>query len=294
MKIGIAGIGKMGAAIAQRLLSTGHSLSVWNRTPQKTRALAGAGAAVTATPAELAARSDTIITILTNAAAIDATYHGSDGLLAADVAGKLFVEMSTVRPATVTALGAQVRTKGAALVECPVGGSVGAAREGKLFGLVGGEARDVGRARPFLEHICRRVEHVGELGAGASMKLAINLPLLVYWQALGEALTLCQPVGLDPARLLDIFADTSGAPGMLRSRTPSIVAALEGRSPEPVSFDIDSVRKDLRTMLEEAQSLGATLPVVSRALECFDQASRRGFGSKDCALLPVAWAQPKI
>ncbi len=293
MRIGIAGIGKMGAAIAERLSSTGHSLTVWNRTPQKTRALAGAGAAVAGTPAELAASSDTIITILTNAAAIDATYHGKDGLLADDVAGKLFVEMSTVRPATEKALGAKVRNKGAALIECPVGGSVGAAREGKLFGLVGGEARDVARARPLLDHICRRVEHVGELGAGASMKLAINLPLLVYWQAFGEALTLCKPLGLDPARLLDIFADTSGAPSMLRSRAPSLAAALQGKDPQPVSFDIDSVRKDLQTMIDEAQSLGVTLPVVSRALECFDQASRRGLGSKDCALLPVAWAQSK-
>ena len=234
MNIGIAGIGRMGAAIAERLSSTGHTIIVWNRTPQKTHALAAAGAAVAATPAELAARSDAIVTILTNAAALDATYAGSNGLLAGDVAGKLFIEMSTVRPASQKALGAKVLSKGAALVECPVGGSVGAAREGKLFGLVGGDARDVARARPLLDQMCRRVEHVGELGAGASMKLAINLPLLVYWQALGEALSLCRPLGLEPARLLDIFADTSGAPSMLKSRTPSLVAALQGKDPQPV------------------------------------------------------------
>ena len=293
MKIGIAGTGKMGAAIARRLLGLGHTVSVWNRTREKAQALAGDGAAVATTPAELAAAADTVITIVTNAAAIDAAYHDPDGLLARDVTGKLFIEMSTVRPAVQRSLGTRVSAKQAALIECPVGGSVGAARDGKLFGLVGGDARDVARARPLLEQICRRVEHVGALGAGASMKLAINLPLLVYWQSLGEALALCKPLALDPARLMDIFADTSGAPSMLKLRMPSLIAALEGKDPAPVTFDIDSVRKDLQTMIEEARSLGTALPVVSRALECFDEASQQGLGSKDCAVLPVRWAQSR-
>jgi 3-hydroxyisobutyrate dehydrogenase len=291
LKIGVVGIGKMGAAIAGRLLALGHEVTVWNRTAEKTNGPAAAGARVAATPRELATASEIVISILTNAAAIDAAYDGKDGLLSGDVAGKLFIEMSTVRPQTSRALAEKVRARGAALIDCPVGGTVGPAKDGKLFGFVGGEAADVARARPLLDQLCRRVEHVGAAGAGNAMKLAINLPLLVYWQSLGEALSLCKPLGLDPARLMEIFADTSGAPNVLKVRGPALVAALGGAEISPATFDIDSVRKDLQTMIEEGSALGRQLPVTAQALACFDRASQDGLGAKDCAMLPASWVK---
>src|SRR6266699_5142079 len=266
----------MGAAIGERLIGLGHELAVWNRTVEKTGTLAAAGARVAVSPSQLASSSETIITILTDAAAMDAAYRGRSGLLSADVSGKLFIEMSTVRPETERALAADIRNRGAVMVECPVGGTVGPAREGKLFGFVGGESADVARARPLLEKMCRRIEHVGPVGAGASMKLAINLPLLVFWQAFGEALALCRPLGLDAARLVDIFADTSGGPNVLKNRGPALAAAIQGKAVGPITVDIDAMRKDLRTMVEEARSLGTTLPVTSSALQCYDEASRAG------------------
>ena len=293
MKIGIAGTGRMGAAIAQRLMNLGHEITVWNRTAEKTRPLAAAGAKVAATPSQLAASSETIITILTDATAIDAAYRGKDGLLAGDVAGKLFVEMSTVRPETERALAAAVRKKGATMVECPVGGTVGPARDGKLFGFAGGEAADVAGARPLLEQLCRRVEHVGPIGAGASMKLAINLPLLVFWQAFGEALSICRSLGIDAARLVDIFTDTSGGPNVLKNRGPALTAALQGKDVGPVTVDIDAMRKDLRTMIEEAKSFGAELPVTASALQCYDEASRDGLGKGDITAIPVRWMKKR-
>ena len=286
MKIGIAGTGRMGAAMALRLMSVGHEVSVWNRSQSKTAPLADAGAQVAATPQSLAAGCDQVITILTDANAIDATYGGSHGLLAGDVRGKLFIEMSTVRPEIEEKLAAQVQVKDGALIDCPVGGTVGPAREGRLLGFVGGKAEDVARAKPVLDQLCRRVEHVGPVGSGARMKLAINLPLLVYWQALGEALLLCKPLGLDPARIVDILTDTSGGPNVLKARGPAIVGALQGKEITPVTFDVDSIRKDLRTMIEEARALGAQLPVTEKALACFDEASRDGLGGKDASTLP--------
>ena len=122
------------------------------------------------------------------------------------------------------------------------------------------------------------------------MKLAINLPLLVYYQALGEALSLCQNLNLDPARLMDIFADTSGGPNMLKVRGPAIAAALQGKSTTP-TFDIDLIRKDLRTMIDEASARGLTMPLTSRALDCYDEASRDGWGAKDATMLPAHWLQ---
>lgn len=291
LKIGIAGTGRMGSAVAVRLLGLGHELTVWNRTREKMAVLAAAGAVVAATPSELATRSEIVITLLTDAAAIDAMYHSADGLLAGDVRRKLFIDMSTVRPETEVALAAKVKAKGAAFIECPVGGTIGPAKEGKLLGFVGGEAGEVARAKPVLDHLCRRVEHVGAVGAGASMKLAINLPLLVYWQALGEALSLCQPLGIDATRLMDIFADTSGAPNMLKGRGPSIAATLQGKETTPVTVDIDTIRKDLRTMVEEARAMSRTLPLTARALECFDDAVKEGWGARDVTMFPVRWLQ---
>ena len=291
MKLGVVGMGRMGAAIANRLSGLGHEVTVWNRTANKARALAAAGAKAASTPAELAGQSEFIISILSNAEAIEQAYHGAQGLLSGDVRGKVFIEMSTVRPQTERALAEKVVSKGAALIECPVGGTVGPAREGKLFGFVGGSAADVTRAKPLLEQMCRRIEHVGPVGAGASMKLAINLPLIVFWQSFGEALSLCEHLGLDPARLIGIFADTSGAPNMLKGRGPMMAAALQGKDTGPITFDVDGVRKDLRNMIDEAASRGATLPVASCTLDCFDEAAREGLGASDAVTLPVRWAR---
>ena len=290
MKIGIAGVGRMGEAIGARLMVLNHELTVWNRTPGKTQGLAAAGARVAASPAALAEAAEVIITILTDDKAIDALYHGPRGLLSGNVAGKLFIEMSTVRPEVEIALGTKVKQKGAALVECPVGGTTGPAREGKLFGFAGAADADFARVRPLLEQMCRRVEHVGPVGSGSRMKLAINLPLFVYWQALGEALLLCRPLGLDPERLMSIFADSSGGTNALKTRGSAIAAHLAGKDAGPVSMAVDLVCKDLRTMIAEAKALGGTLPAAEAALRCFEEAARGGSGAKDQSVLPARWA----
>ena len=290
MQIGIAGLGKMGSAIAQRLIEVGHDLTVWNRSLEKARPLANAGAKVAANPADVARNAQTIITILTDAAAIDAVYGAPAGLLAGDVTGKLFIEMSTVAPATETALAEKVRAKGAALVECPVGGTTGPARQGKLIGLMGGEPADVERARPILEHLCRRLEHCGPVGAGAVMKLTINMPLMIYWQALGEALALCRPLGLDPARLMELLADTSGGPNVLKVRGPAVATMLKGGDIGPVTFDIDSAFKDLRTMLGEGKRQGLELPLVERTLSCYEETKGKVSGAAEVSAVSVYWA----
>jgi 3-hydroxyisobutyrate dehydrogenase len=291
MRIGVAGLGRMGTAIAERLKETGHDLVVWNRSAEKAKPLAEAGAEVARSPAELASRAEAILTILTDANAIETVYRGPSGILSAELGGKLVIEMSTVQPETETKLAGEVRAKGAAFVECPVGGTVGPARAGKLIGLAGGEEADVTRARPILEQLCRRLDHVGPVGAGASMKLAINLPLIVFYQAMGEAYALTKHLGKDTAWLMDLFADTSGGPNILKVRGPAIAKALAGQDPGPPAFDVDSIRKDLRTMLAEAKAQGFDLPLVSRTLSVFDEASEKGWGKRDGSSLPAYWTQ---
>ena len=290
MRIGIAGIGKMGAAIAQRLIEVGHGVTVWNRSADKLPPLADAGAAIAATPAALARDAQTLITILTDADAIAAVYRGPDGLLAGDVGGKLFIEMSTVEPQTEIALAGKVRAAGAALVECPVGGSTGPARAGKLIGLMGAEPADAARAKPVLDQLCRRLEHCGPVGSGAVMKLTINMPLMIYWQALGEALALCRPLGLDPARVMDLLSDTSGGPNVLKVRGPAVAAMLKGGDGGLVTFDIDSAVKDLRTMLAEGARRGLNLPLVETTLACYEEARRDVSGAAEVHAVSVHWA----
>jgi 3-hydroxyisobutyrate dehydrogenase len=293
MHVGVAGLGRMGAAMAARLAEVGHQVSGWNRSAEKAKPLAAAGVTIVETPAALAAGAETIITSLTDAAAIDAVYGGPAGLLSAPVDGRLLIEMSTVRPQTEIALAAEARVKGAAFVECPVGGTVGPARTGKLIGLMGAEPADAVRARPLLEQLCRRLEHVGPVGAGAVMKLAINMPLMIYWQALGETLALCRDVNVDPAHLMDLFADTSGGPNVLKVRGGAIADMLKGGGGGVATFDVDSCRKDLRVMLAEGQARGIAMPLVERTLACFDEASRAGWGARDAGAHAVYWARRK-
>jgi 3-hydroxyisobutyrate dehydrogenase len=257
---------------------------VWNRTADKARSL---GFPVAATPQALAAACEMVISILTDAKAVDQVY---DEMLSGEVKGKLFVEMSTVRPQVQKDLSERVKRKNAALVECPVGGTIGPAREGKLFGFVGGEARDVARAKPVLDQMCRRVEHVGPIGSGARFKLAINLPLLVYWQALGEALSLVKDLQIEPTRLMDILADTSGAPNMLKNRAATLAGALAGREASPITVNVDTMKKDLSEMVEEMRSLGWPSFVTQAALNGFVHASKAGLGAKDVSALPVNWS----
>jgi 3-hydroxyisobutyrate dehydrogenase len=290
MKIGIIGLGRMGTALATRLQGCGHDIVVWNRTPDKAKGLVEAGAGLAASPAAVVERSEAIITCLLDADALEAVFGGDQGILSANVNGKLFIEMSTVQPKTQRALGERVSAKGGAYVECPVSGSTGPAREGRLIGLAGGAPDDVARARPILEQLCRRIEHAGPVGSGASLKLAVNLPLMVYYQALGEAYSLCRHLGLDPERIVDLFSDTSGGANILKARGAMVAKGMSGDESQPVTFDVDSFRKDLRTMLAEGEEHGFSLPVVERTLSVYDEASQQGWGSRDGTSLAGYWS----
>jgi 3-hydroxyisobutyrate dehydrogenase len=281
----------MGSSIAQRLMSVGHEVAVWNRSLAKTKPLTDAGAKLFASPAALVAGCEVIIVMLLNDAASEAVYREPNGILKSKLAGKLVIDMSTVHPDTMTSNGSSVLQQGAAFVECPVGGSTGPAKEGKLFGLVGGAKADLTRAMPVLEQLCRRTEHVGALGSGATMKLAINLPLLVYWQALGEALTICKPLNLSADRLIDILSDTAGTPTAMKGRGAAIAKVLGGSPMGETAFGVSAAKKDLATAVQFGASIHAELPVTESALACFEEAEAAGLGDADATAVSVRWAQ---
>ncbi len=178
-KLGFIGLGVMGSQMVSRLLGKGHSVTGYNRTRAKGQWLVAKGMKWADSPREVANSSDFIFAMVTNSAAIQAVTEGSDGLLAGLSAGKIFIDMSTVAPSVSRALAAKVREKGADMVDSPVSGSVITLQEGKLSVMVGGRRETFERVKPLLLDIGPKVTHVGDNGLALSMKIAINLSLVV-------------------------------------------------------------------------------------------------------------------
>ena len=289
MKIGIAGTGKMGTAIAARLKSVGHDVLVWNRTEAKAKAALDLGATWCGTARDLIQESDIVLCLLTNEQALDDVYFSAHGLLSAPAPGKLIIEMSTISPDKQAVMAEKAAKVGVKYLECPVGGSIGPAKEGKLIGFVGGSAEDLAMAKPLLEQMCKRVEHVGNHGAGSMMKLAINLPLLVYWHTFAEALSLIQPLGLDPKRVVDIFSETSGGPNLLKNRGAFIAQSLIDGKSDTVNVTLNTVIKDLNAMRTHAQTLDRKLPLTELAMANFEASAKSGLGDADAAEHLVRW-----
>jgi 3-hydroxyisobutyrate dehydrogenase len=198
--------------------------------------------------------------------------------------------MSTVPPEVQVALAEKVRAKGAGYVECPVGGSVAPARAGKLLGLMGGEVADIARARPIVDQMCRRALHAGPVGSGAILKLAVNLPLMIYWQALGEQLAMCRPLAIDPAELLDFLSETSGAATVLKQRMPGIAAKLKKVPSNIATFSLENGIKDVKAMLAEGKRRGLDLPLLQQTLACYEEARNKTSGSEEVSNVAAYWA----
>jgi 3-hydroxyisobutyrate dehydrogenase len=162
------------------------------------------------------------------------------------------------------------------------------ALNGQLLGLAGGAAEDVEAARPVLEQLCRRLDHVGPVGAGAAMKLAVNLPLVVYWEAVGEALAIADKAGIDLAQAADILADTSGTIKVAPGRLPRIVDVVKGERPEGAAFSMAGMAKDLRLMSGVAAEQGIAAPVTDAASASYEAAVADGWGEREGVLL-AAW-----
>lgn len=278
--VAIAGCGRMGTAFARRLLETGHDVLVWNRTPDRAAQAADAGAAVAEDLAGLAA-AETILISLTDAAAVSAVV---DGLVRSGIDGRLVVDMSTLLPNESRDIAAKVSAAGADFVDCPVGGTVAPALKGQLLGMAGGTHAAFARAKPILDQLCRRVEHLGPVGAGAQMKLAVNLPLAIYWQTLGEALVLLKDSGIAPEMAVSLIADSSAGPTVLRNRAQVVVDTLAGTD-QPGTFDIAGLSKDLNLALAWAGAAGETLLLSETVRASYDRALKEGLGRFDGASL---------
>ena len=277
-RVAVIGTGRMGSAMARAISRAGFELVVHNRTPDRAAILAAqVGCSVAATPAEASAAADVAITMLADDAAVRATYEGAAGLLAGAHPGVVLVEMSTVRPDTITALGPAAHAAGAGLLDAPVSGSVHLAEAGALTLMVGGDAAHLEHARPVLEAVSKSIFHMGPLGTGAAMKLAVNTVIFGLNGALAEGLVLAEAAGIDRPLAYDVIAaGAAGAPYVGYKRG----AFLEPDA-TPVAFSLDLTEKDLGLITDYAAALGVELPQTEVNRAVVRASGTGGRGSND-------------
>ncbi len=276
--VGLLGTGRMGAAMARALATTGYEVVLWNRTPGPAADLAAAiDGRTVATPADAARAADVCVTMLADGAAVDAVYARPDGLLAGAHPGSVFADASTVAPATLRAHAAAASAAGAGLLDTPVSGSVGLAESGKLTIMVGGAAADLERARPVLDALAATVFHMGPLGSGAAMKLAVNTVIFGLNQAVAESIRLAEAAGIERAAAYDVLAVSAvGAPYLGYKR-----AAFLEPDATPVAFSLDLAAKDLRLIADLAAAVGVAVPQAATNLAAIETAAASGGGERD-------------
>ncbi|MFD2968589.1 NAD(P)-dependent oxidoreductase [Sphingobacterium bambusae] len=267
-KIGFIGLGNMGHPMAKNLENAGVSLSVYNRTAARTAGF-GASTHVAENMTDLLTHADIVFTMLTNDEAAKAVY---EQVLMHDIAGKLFVDVSTISQDCSIHIGQALKVKQASLLDAPVAGSTGPAREGTLLFMVGGDQQDVERARPYLEFMGKNIKYLGENGKGLAAKISVNYFLSILYQGLAEMTLFADSLGLPREEMLDIVNASASGSGATKVKTPLLIA--EDFSP---AFALDLMLKDAAL----AEDLGAHFPAGAAVLQTLKEASAKGHGHED-------------
>jgi 3-hydroxyisobutyrate dehydrogenase-like beta-hydroxyacid dehydrogenase len=274
-QVGFIGLGIMGQGMARNLLKAGFDLTVWNRTASKAQALAGEGAKVADSPADLAARCGVIFVCVSDTPDVEAVLLGEEGVIHGIQAGALVVDCSTISPIRTQAFAQALAEKGAHMLDAPIsGGSEGAAR-GTLSIMVGGEADQVERAMPYLRAMGKGITHVGGHGAGQMVKLVNQVLVANSMLALGEAFLFAQAGGLDLEKTLRAVEGGAAGSWTLSNRGPQVIE----RDWRP-GFMIDLQEKDLRLVLEAADALGVPLMGCSLAFHLYRTLQTLGCGQE--------------
>ena len=275
-RIGFAGAGMLGSAIIQRLIDCGFPIAVWNRTPGKIDGFVKAGARAGATPADVAADSDILMTCITDTIAVETVVFGDGGFCAADVDGKLLIDMSTI-DATVTgemaarALG----TAGLRWIDAPISGGAPAAAAGSMTVMAGGTQTDFDGAAPIWEALAGRCTLMGPIGAGQTTKMINQVLVLNTFAVLAEAAALAMGAGVDVALIPKALEGGRADSKLLQEHMPRIA----GDDPTPIGKNSVSL-KDLEMVHDLARATGTPMPVTALVTELNRQLMRRGLGEE--------------
>ncbi len=288
--VSILGTGRMGGAMAGTLRRAGFEVRLWNRTAARAEDVAGPiGAEVAATAALAVDGTDVVLSSLSDDEAVLAAYLGPEGAVAGLREGQIVLEMSTIAPSTVHAIRPAIQARGVALLDAPVSGSVPVVEKGELTVMVGGDAAVVDRARPVLDALAAKIFHVGALGAGATVKLAVNALVHAIDVGLSEALVLAEKAGVDRSVAYEVFAGgAAAAPFVLYKR-----AAFERPDETPVAFSLDLMAKDLDLILELAQEVGARMDQAAQNRATVKEVLAAGFAGRDMSAIAAYLRQER-
>ena len=276
-RVAMLGAGNMAGAMVGTLRRSGFDVVVWNRTAERAETVAETHGAETApTAASAVGEADVVLSSLADDEAVLATYLGEDGAAGAATPDHVFFELSTIAPETARRVGDAVAATGAAFLDAPVSGSVPTVEKGELTIMVGGDAAALERARPVLDAIAAKIFHVGALGAGATVKLAVNALVHAIDVGLSEALVLAEKAGVDRSAAYDVFAAGAAAAPFVLYKRP----AFEDPDNAPLTFTLDLMAKDLDLILSLAREVGAPMGQAERNRELVERAITAGFSGR--------------
>jgi 3-hydroxyisobutyrate dehydrogenase len=282
-RVGFAGLGTMGAAMAANLVRGGFEVAVWNRSPGRAAEVVALGASQAASPADLATGRDAVVLCVRDTPDVEAVLFGSAGIVDGSAPGLLVIDCSTIDPDATRRFGERLAERGVALVDAPVSGGSEGARQGTLSIMVGGADADVSRARPVLEAMGRTITHVGPLGAGQATKAVNQVILAGTYLAVAEGIVLAMKSGLDPQVVIQALGAGAAASWVLANRSERMI-----RNEYPIGFKLALHRKDLGIALGMAQAVGAALPVAGLAAEIENGLIAQGHGEDDNSALARA------
>ncbi len=282
MRIGFLGLGAMGAAIVVRLIAAGHQVTGWNRSEEKAAPLRARGMRWAPSPRELAASSDVMISILTDAKALEQVVAGPEGVIEGLRPGAILADMSTISPDSSKAVAARVAAAGGTMLDAPISASLATLEAGEASVMVGGDPQAYERVRPLLLAIGPKVTYIGTNGQALYVKLAINLALVVQVVSFCEAVAMAEKAGIRREVAVDAFLKSVVASPVLGYRGPFI---LEGRMPEPAWADVDLQQKDMLLALELGRKLGVALPTGALANQMLNAVRAMGLEDRDFAIV---------
>lgn len=262
--VAFAGIGLMGLPMCRRLIAAGYSLRIWNRSPDKCRALQEMGAQVVSVPARLAEGADIVMLCLADTAAVREVVFGPSGVASAAKPGQLLLDFSSVEPAATREMAAELeRLSGMRWVDAPVSGGVPGAEAGTLAIMAGGRGEDVDILRPLLAHLGQRVTHMGAVGAGQVTKVCNQMIVACNALVIAEVVGLAERSGVDARLLAPALAG-----GFADSRPLQILAPQMAESQfEPVKWHVRTLLKDLDTAAKLAREEGRAVPMSGLAAQ---------------------------
>lgn len=285
MRVTFLGLGLMGAPMARNIVTKGHALTVWNRTPGKTTELQSLGATVALTLREAVQDADVVITMVTAAEDLRELLFDDAGIAGHMKKDAVLIDMETIGPTAAREIATRLKDFDIDFVDAPVTGSTPKAKTGELSILVGAQASIFTRILPVLQAMGTNIHHVGDIGTGQAMKLVNNMIIAETVLAAAEGMLLADAMELPRARVADILRTLPASSGFMNLKLPNFVSDTY-----PLLFSLANMTKDIKLALAEMQKSGRHLPYLEHAVQLHEKAMKLGYGPEDNSMILKAFS----